>query len=213
MIDDDYIRSTFPKNKKNIGIKMSGGADSTLLTYLLAKYIKEDDLAIKIIPVVIIEESSPFQEIVVRDVLKIINSQFDVNIELKHIFKLDLSYNKITRMREVEKELFDKNIIDLIVTGGTRRPEAEIDSNFDNGGLSGPEDNRLGVQPTYWEDEKSYSPFINFNKKILLNYYKTNNLIDILFNKTRSCVSKTQDFTKVCGECWWCRERKWALDD
>jgi tRNA(Ile)-lysidine synthase TilS/MesJ len=209
----DYIRNTFPENKKNIGIKMSGGSDSTLLAYLIAKHIKEDNLDIKIIPVVIVEAGLPFQEIVVRDVLKAINEQLSINIELEHVFNLDLSYNKITRMREIEEELFNKNIIDLIVTGGTRRPEAEIDSNFDNGGLSGPEDNRVGVQPTYWEDEKSYSPFINFNKKILLNYYKTNNLIDILFNKTRSCVSKTHDFTTVCGECWWCRERKWALSD
>ena len=42
-------------NVTRIGIKMSGGADSSLLAYLLAKYIAHSKLDIELFPIIIID--------------------------------------------------------------------------------------------------------------------------------------------------------------
>ena len=47
-----------------VGIKMSGGADSSLLAYLLAKYIAHSKLDIELFPIIIIEKSAPFSRTV-----------------------------------------------------------------------------------------------------------------------------------------------------
>ena len=57
-------------NVNRVGIKMSGGADSSLLAYLLAKYIAHSKLDIELFPIIIIEKSAPFQEQFVKSVIQ-----------------------------------------------------------------------------------------------------------------------------------------------
>jgi len=41
-------------------------------------------------------------------------------------------------------------------------------------------------------------------------------ILDDMLHLTRSCEGgpdETHDFTKVCGECWWCLERDWAHEN
>ena len=62
--------------------------------------------------------------------------------------------------------------------------------------------------------ETFYVPFNNVDKRFIAENYKICNLMDELFPITASCVGyakATDNFSKPCKECWWCREKKWAF--
>ena len=60
-----------------------------------------------------------------------------------------------------------------------------------------------------------YHPYINVDKKLVADIYKTHNLMNTLFPLTRSCVGReeeTDNYTKECHKCFWCYEKRWAFD-
>ena len=58
--------------------------------------------------------------------------------------------------------------------------------------------------------DKVYNPFINHNKKHIARLYKALGVEDTLFPVTRSCENDSYPDSH-CGNCWWCYERKWAF--
>lgn len=186
-------------NVKHIGLKISGGTDSSLVAYMLANYIIDNDLDIQITPIVIIEEEAPFQKIFSEQVLHIVSTLTGYSFNTPKQFYHHIGNNKIEKMREIENSL--RNNIELIVSGASQYPKAET---FNEPG--GPEENRKGIFPTLW-DNWIYTPFINLDKKEIAELYDQYNLLDELFPYTRSCVTATNDFSKHCGKCWWCKER------
>ena len=52
-----------PQEVKVVGLKISGGADSAIVGYMLGKYVAEERPDIKIIPMTTIHPAKPFQEI------------------------------------------------------------------------------------------------------------------------------------------------------
>ena len=61
----------------------------------------------------------------------------------------------------------------------------------------------------------TYTPYANVDKKFVSAMFYTYNLMTDLFPITNSCVgTKTQTdyFTKVCNECFWCKEKYWAFN-
>lgn len=187
---------------KRIGIKMSGGVDSSLVAYLLVKHILDKKLDIKIYPIIIIERLSPFQELFAKPVIEFIENETGFYFESPFIFECAVDENKPKKMRQIESNLL-KTDLDLIVAGTTQHPK----TGFNEPG--GPEESRVGNFPEIWD--KVYIPFINKDKKELADLYKQYNLIDTLFPMTRSCVKVTENFDRHCGECWWCKERLWAF--
>ena len=190
-------------NVKKIGIKMSGGADSSLAAYLIAEYIIKNNLKIEIYPIVIIEKDAPFQDIFVSQVINFIEKSINFKFQDKIVKHHSSKNNKIKTIRSVEEEL--KNFLDLIVSGVTQLPKTD---DFCEPG--GPDDHRKGIFPTLWDDW-IYAPFINLDKKELANLYEEHKLLDTLFPLTRSCVQETKEFSNHCGICWWCKERLWAF--
>lgn len=191
------------KNVSRVGIKMSGGVDSSLLAFVLVKTIMDNNLNVSLTPIVIVEEASPFQEIFAKQVIDKIEHETSFKFNKMQVYSCLIGENKILKMRAVENSLVGQ--VDIIVSGTTQYPK---DPAFVEPG--GPDDNRRGVFPELW-DNWIYTPFINLDKRDVAGLYKTYDLLDTLFPLTRSCVSYTTDFTKTCGECWWCKEREWAF--
>lgn len=187
----------------NIGIKMSGGADSSLVAYLIIDHIVREGLDIRVHPIIIVEEEAPFQEIFASTVIDFVERRHRFSFEQKIVRHHAINCDKIKTIRQVESELRGK--LDLIVSGVTQLPNA---NDFDSPG--GPDENRSGVFPTVW-DEWIYTPFVNIDKKEIAKLYQQHGLIETLFPLTRSCVAATTDFSKHCGNCWWCKEREWAF--
>ena len=60
-ISQGTIEITVPSEAKNIGIKHSGGLDSTLISYMLALYKRDERPDVELIPMTVIASTKPFQ--------------------------------------------------------------------------------------------------------------------------------------------------------
>lgn len=208
-----------------IGIWMSGGADSSLLCYLLAKKIRDEDLPYKIQPLTVQKRPNIFESIPVRNKIAEL-------LGAEHIFQDHIIYNApkegwktenyLSMFASKNRENIRNNKFQILFSGITTNPPIEVQQNFQWGVLEDVEKKRgTGVIKdtiryfTESEDNKEYEffeskPFFNIDKKIIADLYKENNLLETLFPLTRSCEDRTY-LTGHCGKCWWCEERMWAF--
>jgi 7-cyano-7-deazaguanine synthase in queuosine biosynthesis len=60
-------------------------------------------------------------------------------------------------------------------------------------------------------------PFINVDKRFVADIFKQSEfMLNDIYPLTRSCTGTarwTDNFTRVCGTCFWCYERNWAFGD
>ena len=58
-------------------------------------------------------------------------------------------------------------------------------------------------------------PLMLVDKSFVAEYYKKTDFLKRIFPLTYSCVTRhpemTDNFTKPCKVCWWCKEKKWAF--
>jgi len=199
-----------PKEYTKVGIKISGGADSALLAYILALY-KKQERNIDLIPITVINAIKPHQHIFAQRVIKFIEEKLNVKFE-PHQIKPELVDPSVYGEEQAEfiKYLRRKKIIDLHFTGITENPDIELDP---SGVFTGDNtrDKSLGFKNT--SNAKSLVPFENIDKKAIAELYHEYDLIDTLFPITRSCENSKIHFTEPhCGKCWWCLERQWAFN-
>ena len=64
--------------------------------------------------------------------------------------------------------------------------------------------------------KSSCKPFRNADKRITMYIANELKIFNNLQKLTRSCegnYNNTNNFTKECNECWWCKEKKWAIEN
>ena len=207
-----------------IGIWMSGGADSALLCFLLAKKIKEEKLRITIQPITI-DYKRPF-----AFKAGAVRRKIEDLLETKQLFKNHIVYNPpadlVWTAEELAKQFHIRNYenfrdgkFQVMYSGITTNPPKEIQKTFNYGILADveakrgadvqKETNRYFVHPDggeFWE----LKPFFELDKKKLAKIYGEMNLLETLFPLTRSC-EHIGTVHGHCGKCWWCEERFWAF--
>lgn len=199
-----------PEKFNNVGIKISGGADSAILAYILALY-KKYERNVDLIPITVINAIKPHQHIFAQRVVKFIEENLDVKFG-KHYIKPELvdpeEYGE--EQARFIKILRKSNLIDTHFTGITENPDVELDKTKEWEGDSA-RDKSLGLKPLI--EGNSYVPFANLDKKGIAELYEHFGLMDTLFPITRSCENRKVHFTEPhCGECWWCLERQWGFN-
>jgi 7-cyano-7-deazaguanine synthase in queuosine biosynthesis len=201
---------------KNVGIKISGGADSAIVAYMLAKYIAEERPDVTIIPITINFNGRAYQEEFSKKVIAFIEKEFNIkfgehkigfcpSVEAFDDYQKQFMYN-ITSNKE----------IDSLYYGVTKNPSDNVLETFPDSKKIGPKDDRTPLadnkkRPTmdrYWW---GFTPLVNIDKQGVRELYEHFGLMDTLFPLTRSCEAWTTDFTKHCEECWWCHERHWGF--
>ena len=223
-----------PEGIKNIGINVSGGADSALVTFLLCKLITDYNLDYKIIPMTGIELNRPFNADSAEEIINIIRARWSNVSFAEHNFfeyivpsdvhgriRYDL---KAEAHRSNELKLFDNGTIDIILAGISQNPpwkdlpedhplraKREKDREANNGylekHLSGGRE-RDGIKLLY------HRPLYKSDKKRVAELYHKYNMMDDIFPLTASCIGQakaTNFFTKPCKKCWWCHEKHWAF--
>lgn len=211
------------KPVNTIGIWMSGGADSSLLCYLLAEKIQAERLAVKILPLTI-DYKRPFAKIAVN-VRQKIEELLDANdIFLEHIVyhpavDKDWTNEELAEQFQLKnKENIILNKFQVLYSGITTNPPREVQEKFHWGVLEDVERKRGNTihKETvryFVKDEYEFfeiKPFFQATKQRISDLYGDNDLINSLFPLTRSC-EKIGTVIGHCGECWWCEERKWAF--
>jgi hypothetical protein len=186
-----------------IGIRASGGADSSILLYYLA--LHHDG------PIYVYNLSEEINEYLeeghmIRVVDKIRELTSNVNIIIKH-FRVPAKSIDILLDITITNSIKDN--VSMLYSGITKRPPPEIENLFkqdiNEPDITNFRDPDLKVPTLY---DKTYMPFANLNKKDISDFYTKAGVMDTLFPVTFSCVS---DLRTHCKECWWCEERIWAF--
>ena len=210
----DDVVINIPIRYVNVGIKISGGADSALVAYMLASYVAKYRPDINIIPISLNVEGKHYQQIFASKVLDKVSELTGVKFG-KHYYKtISASTSEIyvAGQDNFMRELYSDKTIDVHFVGITANPlESEAPHLF--GPKKGlPSDDRRKLpekRPQF--DGGSWRPLINTDKRGVAEHYSNLNLMDTLFPLTRSCEAYTEDFSHHCGKCWFCQERLWGF--
>jgi len=190
--------------KNNIGLSLSGGADSAVLAYILLKYSQRK---------IHFFTTASFNKNIIT--VKHSSSIIKKCIELTGNFNVEhhIDYVQVQDRTEFLNNLNTKvnsGIVDIMYTGTTSIPaDASNFKNTLNNAIIQRRDPKL-VKPLYSHNNNLYHPFINLDKKDIQQLYNDLNILTEIFPLTRSCES-TVEFEKHCGHCWWCEERLWAF--
>lgn len=196
-------------NNKTVAISMSGGADSTMLCYILADIIQKNNLNIQIQPYNGFDISVPGDSAGLPQIIKYIQNKFPkvkLNWPISCVYDTKEQDIKNTYIRPLIETLRKHNVVDEVIQAVCLGPPIEIQQNFVGNAL-------IFRQPGHqlWEEvsqPKNYAPFVGIDKRFIIQCYIDFGIEDLL-GLTTSCTWAND--TK--GECWWCQERKWAIEE
>lgn len=232
----DGVEIPFNKNWKNIAISASGGADSTLLAHILCELIGDKDIHLHFISHIRMWKTRPWQEYDSLKIYKYLSNKFDINItRYTNFIAPDIEYGNIgpilkdeygkmvsgdnIQIRSYSEYVCHKYNVDAYYNAVTRNPK-----NVDFMGMIErevePTDNNKHLREMIHMSKHVLHPFRFVQKDWIVRQYKDRDLMD-LFNITRSCEGEFKDIdytnyvpyqhVPTCGDCFWCKERTWAI--
>lgn len=235
----DEIYFPLKLSDKKIGVALSGGADSAILTFIICYLITEKNLTtdVHIITNVRNWKNKPWQEYYSEKVFEYFENRFN-NIKFtRHVnfvppeFEwgsiganmIDEYGNRqsgdIIELRAFSEYVVHHNNIDSWYVGVNKNPELISD----NGGMKNRNLSTISIDKIIIERENVtvYRPFFYLEKDSIMSLYDYFNLKDLL-EITRSCEGEIEgidyktykkgQIVPICGECFWCRERAWGIE-
>lgn len=217
------VELAIPETIKNIGIHLSGGADSAILLYIICKYIKENNLKITVLPITSCVLAKPIM----------IEGAFRVTNKVREIFDYDTPFlldnflyfrgRKIFKFeQEVNLRLLKEGVVDLLMGAGTSYPSEDILKSLDMW-EDRPKWRSAELNPSNHENiipgdstYQLYKPFNRVDKRFTAEMYDIYRVRDSLFPVTRSCIANfamSKGWSTPCKKCWWCKERYWAFGE
>ena len=210
MKDEELFRG------KTLALSMSGGADSTMLCYLLAKTSRRHNLQITIQPYNGYDIWAPIDSTGVIKIIKYIQSKFptvDIQWPISTVFDTNgdsAPNDKNMYIGPLIDKLQAHNVVDKVMNGISMGPPIEVQQTFKDW------DNKINVRrlPGYhlWNEVERaiehLSPLKHIDKRFIVQCYKEFDIEELL-EMTNSCTTPEGN----CSECWWCQERTWALNE
>ena len=216
-------------NWKRIGISLSGGADSALLAYLICSQTNAD---IHFNTQIRMWRSRPWAEHVAENVVNWFGKKFNnkfyhhknlvpPELEEPTEYLIKDEYGKMKSgnriiLRSYNEYIAHKYNLNALYGGVNLNPDIEIEGKVkerDEGHIP-PHFVHNGIDICH--------PFVYTKKDWIIRQYYENNIEDLL-DLTRSCEGEFEglDYTTytpgqdvpVCGECFWCKERQWGIDN
>lgn len=234
----DGVDIPFSPSWNKVSISLSGGADSALLAYLICQMATQPNFEVHVISHIRMWKTKPWQGHDSVNVYNWLVKHFP-NIKFKrhtNFISPELEwgnvgptitdeYGKLVSGDILELRAFAEYVchhydIDAYYNAVTRNPRdvdfqgmpsRDIDPTEDNTHLAIMEHmNRLACHP-----------FRFIEKDWVMKQYRRLNISDLL-KLTRSCEGEFSNITyknyiagqsvPLCGECFWCKERAWAIE-
>jgi 7-cyano-7-deazaguanine synthase in queuosine biosynthesis len=223
---------------QNVAIALSGGADSALLAYLVCEQAKGHNTTVHIINHVRCWKTKPWQQYDADYVYRWLFQRFYHTTFKRHtnFIAPELEYGNIgpnltdeygkqvsgdnIQSRAYAEFICKKHNVDAFYNGVTRNPRLAAFNGMRERDIEPTEDNKHLAEMEHL-GFMVYHPFRFTDKSEIVKMYKHLNIMD-LFEITRSCEGTITgiDYTNytpgqyvpVCGECFWCKEREWALE-
>lgn len=189
-----------------LGVSCSGGADSSLLLYILMKYATDP---IHVFTCVLDSKNRSTIKSASNVLSKIIDLTGNYNVY--HHFHFVKEGKNIEELFRQQMQFVENKTINWLYTAITQNPPFDVQRTFKEPSRENHERHPLIERSVYMQDLPVYMPFTNFNKQIIAKIYSELNLVNNLLPVTRSCESITLT-EGHCGECWWCEERFWAFE-
>jgi hypothetical protein len=181
-----------------VGVLVSGGADSAILLYLLAKLNLENGNPCRLIPFTVPKTDGAI--VFARKIVGYINQLLNCDLPQTTVVG-DIKLHHSQQVLSGSNEAFDNYGIDIVVYGSQKTPpttEMYVDGNWD-----------YPVRPDKIYYPNAYCPFAFVDKRNTIDLYRIFNRMDLL-SITHSC---TENATSRCGKCLFCQERAWALKE
>lgn len=234
----DGVSVPFDPDWKNIAISLSGGADSALLTFLICNQIKDFSTTVHIINHVRCWKTKPWQQHDAESVIAWMSKRFSNICFVRHtnFISPELEYANIgpslvdeygkqvsgdnIEQRAYAEYVCYKNHVDAYYNAVTRNPRSE---NFNGMKERDIEKNSLNTHLEVMSHMGKWAlhPFRFVEKSWIIKQYYNLDLLDLL-SLTRSCEGTFENLdyrnyipgqmVPVCNECFWCKERKWAIE-
>jgi len=216
-------------NWKKIGISLSGGADSALLAYLICS---QSDATIHFTHQIRMWRTRPWQNHVFHQVVdwfvKRFGDRFHMHENLvppemeepnttyiKDEYGKSKPGNRIIQ-RSYNEYIAHKEGLDALYAAVNKNPDVKFEG--------APKERYEGhIEPHFVHDGINIiHPFVNTRKDWIMQQYHELGIEDLL-DITRSCEGEFEglnyktytpgDPVPICGECFWCLEREWALGE
>jgi len=214
---------------QKIGISISGGADSALLAWMICKQSKAQ---IHFVYQIRMWKTRPWQEFYADRVIDWFKKNFSNDFVIHKNFvppEMEEPFtdfitdeygqskpgNRII-LRAHNEYIAHTQKLNAWYAGVTLNPPVTLEGELEDRNMPGYEKHKVihGVNV--------HHPFVDHAKDWIMRQYLDNNLQQLL-GLTRSCEGEFKgiDYTNYrygedvneCGECFWCRERKWGLDN
>ena len=206
-----------PENIKTLGLKISGGADSAIVCYMVAKYVTEERPDITIHPITAVASTKPFQQIFADKVLRKVESLTGIEFATHQYRNIDSTTveNYINQQSDLVDDVYASQGLQKHFSGLTANPTAEDAPELYDGahalpGSYGPND--TDRSKSIEKKDNTFRPLINVDKKGVAEHYITLGVLEEIFPLTRSCEENNVfTFEAHCGDCWFCRERQWGF--
>lgn len=217
-IDFSPLHDYYTMDKNKWGLKLSGGADSALVLYMMVKFIQDNKYDVDIITMTAIQDSKPYNRIyaekVIAKVAELTGYQFKPE---NHYFvdaRTETNELYIQDQESLVQGLIKDKKIDVRFAGITANPSPIDAPHLFDGKQTGPCDDRSKSEtkkPIF--NGQSVVPLINTDKRGVADLYSQLGITNTLFPVTRSCEGRdhNNDFSTHCGECWFCQEREWGF--
>lgn len=189
-----------------VGVLCSGGADSSLVLYLLLKYNQHP-----VYVFTLANKNKFYTNNIVSS--RVVNwcIKNTPNTNVQHLVNF-ADEQTSSALYKLPFEYLKNKTIETLYIGDTCWPPVEVNEKFSQNGVD-PVQSKNDRSPekhrsTHWKN--FYLPFTNYNKKKIAEIYSKEKIMP-LFELTRSCESLDDIGTEHCGTCWWCQERLWAF--
>ena len=205
-----------PTSMNTLGLKISGGADSAIVCYMVAKYVTQERPDITIHPITAVASTKPFQQIHADKVLRKVESMTGIKFATHQYRTIDSTTveNYINQQADLVDDVYASQGLQKHFSGLTANPTAEDAPELYDGAHALPGsygENDMDRTKATVKKSNTFRPLINVDKKGVAEHYIRLGVLEDLFPLTRSCEDVTFDFTEHCGDCWFCRERKWGF--
>lgn len=232
------IEIPFSDNWAKVAIAISGGADSALLAYMVCSLATAENFEVHVINNIRCWKTKPWQQ---HDANRVINwliqrfpnITFKVHtnfvppeLEWGNVGRIITDeYGKLVSGDTLELRAFAEYVcfienVNAYYNGVTRNPRGKDFNGIPTREIEPTSDNEH-LKITTHMGKVVLHPFRFIEKKEIISKYKELELTELL-NLTRSCEADFPELNytnyipgqevPVCGKCFWCKEREWAIE-
>ncbi len=237
---DLFSKDIFPETPKTVVVSLSGGLDSSSLTYLIATHFPD----IEIYPFHSRDVDGPLDTECALNVHKYLQNYssqvkdltiFDVNTSdpvwlQKAQEELDSPQGKIggvpkwgnvrggskALQNRSAREEMNKRHNTIVAMAMSMNPPVDVMK--ERGFYDVAERKRdPGRSDEKFLNYGTYMPYLHVDKRFVAGVFKEHGLMKELYPMTKSCAwgpeSGNTKYPDPCGRCFWCNEKEWAFEN